>query len=274
MPRARITMALRCRTSRRSWLRPSSIAASSRLAKSALSAAQFPERAARARRYWAAGPVLRAELRLGGQVAQAGARPVRTAGPAHREMGEVVALLGTLLGFRTSGVSLGLPASAGCPTGHACYRPPNLIRKMHGESLRRDALDGAVRDGVQQLLLEQNVRPAVQPQVELDDRYEPGKDAEVRVKVEALPNVPTPKIDKLALERLTVEPDEKAVDEQIKQLASQSKRWSDAPKKHAAAVGDLVVMDFEGKVGGKAFEGGAGEGMSVELGSGQLIPGF
>src|SRR5205085_11314955 len=61
--------------------------------------------------------------------------------------------------------------------------PPNLIRKMHGESLRRDALDGAVRDGVQQLLLEQNVRPAVQPQVELDDRYEPGKDAEVRVKV-------------------------------------------------------------------------------------------
>src|SRR5256885_3989252 len=152
--------------------------------------------------------------------------------------------------------------------------PPNLIRKMHGESLRRDALDGAVRDGVQQLLLEQNVRPAVQPQVELDDRYEPGKDAEVRVKVEALPNVPTPKIDKLALERLTVEPDEKAVDEQIKQLASQSKRWSDAPKKHAAALGDLVVMDFEGKVGGKPFEGGKGEDMSIELGSGQLIPGF
>ena len=152
--------------------------------------------------------------------------------------------------------------------------PPNLIRKMHGDALRRDALDGAVREGVQQLLVEQNVRPAVQPQVELDAQYEPGKDAEVRVQVEALPNVPTPKIDKLLLERLTVEPDEKAVDEQIQQLAGQSKRWSDAPKKHAAAIGDLVVMDFEGKVGGKPFEGGKGEDMSIELGSGRLIPGF
>jgi trigger factor len=152
--------------------------------------------------------------------------------------------------------------------------PPNLIRKMHGDAIRRDALDGAVREGVQQLLVEQNVRPAVQPQVELDAQYEPGKDAEVRVQVEALPNVPTPQIDKLLLERLTIEPDEKALDEQIQQLAGQSKRWSDAPKKHEAALGDLVVMDFEGKVGGKPFEGGKGEDMSIELGSGRLIPGF
>jgi trigger factor len=35
-----------------------------------------------------------------------------------------------------------------------------------------------------------------------------------------------------------------------------------------------VVIDFDGKVGGKAFDGGKGEDMSVELGSGQLIPGF
>ena len=76
------------------------------------------------------------------------------------------------------------------------------------------------------------------------------------------------------LERLTVEADEAAVDEQLKQLASQNKRWDDAPKKHAAATGDLVVMDFDGKVDGKPFEGGKGEDMSVELGSGQLIPGF
>ncbi len=152
--------------------------------------------------------------------------------------------------------------------------PPNLIRKMHGESLSRDALDGAVRDGVQKLLAEQNVRPALQPQVELEHDYEPGKDAEVKVTVEALPEVPQPQIDNLSLERVSVEVDEAAVDEQIRQLAAQSKRWDDAPKKHQAAAGDLVVMDFEGKVGGKAFEGGKGENMSVELGSGQLIPGF
>jgi trigger factor len=152
--------------------------------------------------------------------------------------------------------------------------PPNLIRKMHGEALRRDALDGAVRDGVQQLLQEKNVRPALQPQVELDDQYEPGKDAEVHVSLEALPDVPTPQVDGLELERLTVEPDEAQVDEQVRQLAAQTKRWEDAPKKHAAAAGDLVVMDFDGSVEGKPFDGGKGEDMQVEIGSGRLIPGF
>jgi trigger factor len=152
--------------------------------------------------------------------------------------------------------------------------PPNLIRKMHGEALRRDALQGAVQDGVQQLLIEQNVRPAIQPEIELDDQYEPGKDAEVHVSVEALPNVPMPEIDDLKLERLTIEADESIVDQQIQQLAAQGKSWKDAPKKHVAASGDLVVIDFDGKVGGKAFDGGKGEDMSVELGSGQLIPGF
>jgi trigger factor len=152
--------------------------------------------------------------------------------------------------------------------------PPNLIRKMHGDSLRGDALQGAVQDGVQQLLTEQKIRPALQPQVELDESYAPGKDAEIRVSLEALPDVPAPAIENLKLERLSVDPDEAGVDQQIQQLASQSKRWEDAPKKHAAAIGDLVVMDFEGEVDGKPFEGGKGEEMSVELGSGRLIPGF
>ena len=67
--------------------------------------------------------------------------------------------------------------------------PPNLIRKMHGDSLRGEALQGAVQDSVQQLLSEQKIRPALQPQVELDDGYTPGKDAEVRVSLEALPDV-------------------------------------------------------------------------------------
>ena len=152
--------------------------------------------------------------------------------------------------------------------------PPNLIRKMHGEALQRDALNASVQEGVQRLLEEKNVRPALQPQVELDDQYEPGKDAEVFVSLEALPDVPAPQIGDLKIERLTVEAEESAIDQQIQQLASQSKRWNDAPKKHGAATGDLVVMDFEGEVDGKPFEGGKGEDMQVELGSGRLIPGF
>jgi trigger factor len=152
--------------------------------------------------------------------------------------------------------------------------PANLVKKMHGEALHSDALNGAVQDGVQQLLQQQKLRPAMQPQVELDGGYAPGKDAEVRVQLEALPELPAPDVEGLELERLTVEPDEKAVDEQIERLRESNKSWKEAPKKHAAETGNLVVIDFEGSVAGKPFDGGKGEDMSVELGSGRLIPGF
>ena len=152
--------------------------------------------------------------------------------------------------------------------------PPNLIRKMHGEALQRDALSGAVQEGVQKLLEEKKLRPATQPEVELDHGYEPGKDAEVRVSLEALPNIAVPDVDGLKLDRLIVEPDSKAVDEQIDRLVKSNKSWKDAPKSHKAEKGDVVVMDFEGKVGGKPFEGGKGTDMPIELGSGGLIPGF
>src|SRR4051812_48973475 len=102
--------------------------------------------------------------------------------------------------------------------------PANLIRKMHGESLRGDALQGAVQDGVQQLLSDQKIRPALQPQVELDQGYTPGQDAEVKVSLEALPEVGAPQIQDLKLERLTVEPDDAAVNQQLEQLARQNKR--------------------------------------------------
>ena len=152
--------------------------------------------------------------------------------------------------------------------------PPNLIRKMHGESLQQDALNSAVQAGVQQLLQDKKLRPAMQPEVALEDDYKPGSDVQVKVRLEALPEIPAPSFEGLKLERLTVDADESAIEEQIQRLASANKSWTDAKKGHAAANGDLVVMDFAGSVGGKPFEGGTGEDMQVELGSGQLIPGF
>ncbi|MEO7410275.1 MAG: trigger factor [Sphingomicrobium sp.] len=152
--------------------------------------------------------------------------------------------------------------------------PANLIRKMHGDALHQDALSNAVQQGVQSLLAEQKIRPAMQPEVELDQEYAPGKDAEIKVRLETLPDVPSPKIDSLKLERLTVEADDMVVDKQLKALASSQKAWSAASKTHKAAMGDQVVIDFVGTVDGVAFDGGTGEGMAVELGSGSLIPGF
>ena len=152
--------------------------------------------------------------------------------------------------------------------------PPNLIRKMHGESLQQDALNSVVQDSVQKLLEDQKLRPAMQPQVALEQDYEPGKDVQVNVRLEALPDVPPANIEDLKLERLTVALDDSVVDDQINRLASANKTWTDAKKGHVAANGDAVVIDFAGSVDGTPFDGGTGTDMQVELGAGQLIPGF
>jgi trigger factor len=152
--------------------------------------------------------------------------------------------------------------------------PVNLVRKMHGPAIEQDALNKAVQEGVQLLLVEQKLRPAMQPSIELDEGYESGKDVALKVELEVLPDVPAPAIDALTLERLTVEAPEAEVDSAMLRIAGQQKSYDDAMEGHPAVEGDLVILDFVGKSDGVAFEGGTGEGMSVEIGSGRLIPGF
>ena len=151
--------------------------------------------------------------------------------------------------------------------------PANLVRKMHGDALMQDALNSSIQQGIQELIAEHKLRPALQPSVSLDDGYQLGQDASITVSLEVLPDVPTPALEGLKLERLTVPVDETAVQAQLQKFADQQKRWEEAEDR-AAETGDMVVMDFVGKVDGVAFDGGTGEDMSVEIGSGRLIPGF
>ncbi|OWK28129.1 trigger factor [Sphingomonas mucosissima] len=153
--------------------------------------------------------------------------------------------------------------------------PANLVRKMHGPSLMQEALNTSIQESIQALLAEKQLRPAVQPSVALTDGYEPGKDAELKIELEVLPQVPAPAIDGLKLEKLVVPAADEVIDEQLQKFADQTKSWDDTDEGYAAQNGDLVTMDFVGKtMDGVAFEGGTGTDMAVELGSGRLIPGF
>jgi trigger factor len=152
--------------------------------------------------------------------------------------------------------------------------PANLIKKMHGESLHSDAFNASVRESIDQLMREKKLRPALQPKVDLGKGYEQGKDAELSVELEVLPDIAVPKIDGLKLEKLTVPVTDAQVDEQLARLAENQKSYSDAPKSKKAADGDQLIIDFVGRVDGTEFEGGKAEGAALVLGSGQFIPGF
>lgn len=152
--------------------------------------------------------------------------------------------------------------------------PANLVKKMHGPALRGEALQAALNDGVNKLLADHGLRPATQPQVDVDGELPEEGDARFTVSLEVLPTIEDVKIDDLALEKLVVPADDAAMDGALSRLAESAQRTETAPAKHKAKDGDTVVIDFEGKVDGVPFDGGKGEGMRVKLGSGQLIPGF
>src|SRR3546814_6868037 len=106
------------------------------------------------------------------------------------------------------------------------------------------------------------------------DGYARGQGDEPTVTREVLPSIEAPGSDGLKLGRLTVSADDSAVMAKIEEFSAQMKRFDDAPKTKKAATGDQVIIDFAGSVGGTPFDGGTGEDMAVEIGSGQLIPGF
>ncbi|MEO1048732.1 MAG: trigger factor [Pseudomonadota bacterium] len=152
--------------------------------------------------------------------------------------------------------------------------PANLVKKMHGEQLHAQTLNDTIRDSVDQLTKDEELRPAMQPAVSLNEDYEEGKDAVITVELEVLPVVEAPSVDGLKLEKLLVPVSDEQITEAIEGIAGQNKSYKDAAKTKKAAEGDQLIIDFLGKLDGEPFDGGKAEDAPLVIGSGAFIPGF
>ncbi|MEO0907717.1 MAG: trigger factor [Pseudomonadota bacterium] len=152
--------------------------------------------------------------------------------------------------------------------------PANLVKKMHGEQLHAQTLNDTIRASVDGLIADEELRPAMQPAVALNEDYEEGKDAEITVELEVLPVVEAPSIDGLKLEKLSVPVSDEQIEEAIAGIAGQNKSYKDAAKTKKAADGNQLIIDFVGKIDGEEFEGGKAEDAALVIGSGAFIPGF
>lgn len=154
--------------------------------------------------------------------------------------------------------------------------PMAMLRKQFGERVLGDAMQEAIDTALQGHFEKTGDRPAMQPKVEMEggESWKQGDDLIVNVSYEALPAIPDFDASGLKLERLVVEPEDSAVTEALDRLAEGAKSFEARKKGSKAKSGDQVVIDFVGRIDGEAFEGGAGEGYPLELGSGSFIPGF
>ncbi|NQW10923.1 MAG: trigger factor [Alphaproteobacteria bacterium] len=151
--------------------------------------------------------------------------------------------------------------------------PPSLLRQRYGDSLLGEIIEKSVNENTQKTLEERDLRVASQPRIEITS-YDKGKDLEYTVSLELMPDIGTLDYAKLSLERVTAEVGEDQIKEALDRMASQQKESSPVEKARPAATGDVVVIDFEGKIDGEVFEGGAGQDHHLELGSDSFIPGF
>jgi trigger factor len=152
--------------------------------------------------------------------------------------------------------------------------PVNLLKKMHGESVHAQVVNDTISESVDKLIRDEQLRPAMQPQIELGEGYEEGKDAELTISLEVLPVIEAPSTDGIKLERLVVPVTDEQIDEALTGIAGNNKSYKDAAKTKKAADGDQLIIDFVGKLDGVEFEGGKAEDTALVLGSGMFIPGF
>ena len=151
--------------------------------------------------------------------------------------------------------------------------PVSLLRKKYGPSVMGEVLERAVNNSSARIMSEKELRPADKPQIEVTN-FEEGADLEFTMAVELLPEVEKLDFSKIKLERLVVEADDGEVDKTLERMAGAYKTSEPVAAKRKAKPGDIVIIDFVGRVDGEEFTGGKADGYSLELGSGSFIPGF
>lgn len=151
--------------------------------------------------------------------------------------------------------------------------PLKLLRQRFGKSVMGEVLEGAVNETSQELLRENDLRPAMQPKIEIES-FEEGKDLVFKVGVECMPEIEEMDYSKIELTRLKAKVEDKEVNDALERIAKDFRKSEPVAKARKAKEGDVTVIDFKGSIDGVEFEGGAGEGHHLELGSNRFIPGF
>jgi len=155
--------------------------------------------------------------------------------------------------------------------------PPVVVRRLG----RAAILDEAVRDGLggwyADALEDAGVRPVGDPSLDLGELPEQGEALTFSVEVGVRPKATLGRYEGLEVARREPEVDETLVDAEIDQLRERAARVETVER--TAENGDFVVIDYLGRVPGEGgelepFPGGEGRDQLVELGAGQLIPGF
>ena len=146
-----------------------------------------------------------------------------------------------------------------------------FVSKNGVEPLYNDAIDILLTTEYKKVLEEVKEIPVVQPSINIENI---SKDAiSIEYTFISSPEVKLGEYKNLGIKKEAAKVTAKEVKEEIEKLQT---KYAEIKVKETGKVenGNTVVIDFEGFLDGKPFEGGKGENYPLEIGSNTFIPGF
>ena len=150
--------------------------------------------------------------------------------------------------------------------------PRKMVESMYGATVfYEDAVNETFPDIYTKAIVEQELKAVGSPSVSNMDTPDEGG-VVLTIETELYPEVTLGQYKGLEVPKREVKVEESEVDAEVGRMAERNARIETVDR--AAANGDTVVIDFEGFVDDKPFQGGKAEDYSLTLGSGSFIPGF
>lgn len=156
------------------------------------------------------------------------------------------------------------------------FRPGKVPRKIFEQNygahtITNEAMEDVVPTVYAKAVREHDLEPVDRPKMELLPE-EDGQPARVKAIVDVRPEIKLGEYKGLTVTRPAVEVTDADVDRTLNSLARD--RGTLVPAEREAQLGDVVTVDYEGKIDGVAFEGGTAKGQQTELDESRFIPGF
>jgi trigger factor len=149
--------------------------------------------------------------------------------------------------------------------------PLKVVQQKFGGAVRQEVIGDVIESSYQEALIQEKVRPAGMPNIDSVSTEEQ-QDMSYTATFEVYPEVEELDLASIEVDKPAAEIKDADFDAMIEKLREQRKTWKET--KGAAKKGDQVMVDFEGRIDGELFDGGAGKDMLVEIGAGQMLAEF
>jgi len=151
--------------------------------------------------------------------------------------------------------------------------PMSMVRKRYGDAVTAEVVEGAVNDASDQLLSERNLRPAMQPKLEVT---KPGQnsDLEFTLQLEILPEITLPALSDISLKKPVATVSDESVTEALDKLRKQRQEFVPVDEPRPAQKDEQLKVDFIGRIDGEAFQGGTANDVALIVSGPGFIPGF